>query len=436
MDDSVLQDGGLLPDHGLARDRYIPIGKSHLIDSLLSDGKLTEEQKERFRIVCDAYGHLLRQRSYAILEDLKEGYAYFDPTSRVRPGGGRDEERYARMVESLETILARANFEALDRQHLAAARQREGLIQVAFKMRGEGLRDVRFYSRGRHRDRAVIKKWWGLRKRELEFEVFDLVITLISYKTKAAMSEDEAKDIVKSPFIRPGAVLVKCFQNVPVADMEMLHPGVKPGLRLIDKLMIGVPAIAGGIPVLLNLIPALSVLLLVIGAYLGISGGVEGDRLKQAFGAMSGIAAVGGFMMRQWVKYQRQELKYRTQVSEHLYYRNLTNNQGVFDYLVGRAEEQDFKESVIAYYFLVSSKKPVLPTALDQRMEAWLRQQTGRHIDFDLPDALGKLERLGLVLREDDRVRAVRLREAQEKITEAWHDALDQLLRRHEHAVA
>ena len=34
---------------------------------------------------------------------------------------------------------------------------------------------------------------------------------------------------------------------------------------------------------------------------------MEEDQLKTALGALSGLVAVGGFIMRQWVKYQRSQ---------------------------------------------------------------------------------------------------------------------------------
>ncbi len=59
-------------------------------------------------------------------------------------------------------------------------------------------------------------------------------------------------------------------------------------LGLFDKLMLLLPALVGGVPIVLHLIPTLSVLFLLIGFYLGISGEVEGDRTKSALAAVSG----------------------------------------------------------------------------------------------------------------------------------------------------
>ncbi len=107
--------------------------------------------------------------------------------------------------------------------------------------------------------------------------------------------------------------------------------------------------------------------------------------------------ALGGFVMRQWVKYQRQSLKYQIELNDNVYYRNINNNAGIFDYIIGAAEEQECKEAFLAYYFLHTAPAPPTADELDGRIEAWLRDTFGVDLDFEVDDALAKLERLGLL---------------------------------------
>jgi hypothetical protein len=88
------------------------------------------------------------------------------------------------------------------------------------------------------------------------------------------------------------------------------------------------------------------------GFYLGVAAAVEHDELKRAFAAMSGLAALIGFVMRQWLRYQRQSLKHQKELTDNIYFRNVNNNAGIFDYMIGAAEEQECKEAFLAYYFL------------------------------------------------------------------------------------
>jgi hypothetical protein len=107
------------------------------------------------------------------------------------------------------------------------------------------------------------------------------------------------------------------------------------------------------------------VLFLVLGFYLGITASVQDSDMKTALAALSGLVALGGFVVTQWVRYQRQSLKYRIELTDNIYYRNINNNAGIFDYLIGAAEEQECKEAFLAYYFLHTATSPLSVHELD-----------------------------------------------------------------------
>ena len=107
-------------------------------------------------------------------------------------------------------------------------------------------------------------------------------------------------------------------------------------------------AIAGGIPILIKLYATISVLFLVAGIYFGGSESVADADMKTALAALMGIVALGGFAVRQWLKYQHQTLKYHMELTENIYFRNVNNNAGIFDYLIATAEDQETKEAALA----------------------------------------------------------------------------------------
>ena len=51
------------------------------------------------------------------------------------------------------------------------------------------------------------------------------------------------------------------------------------------------------------------------------------------------------------------------ELAENIYYRNINNNAGIFDYLIGTAEDQETKEAVLAYHFIRTA--PSAPTAVE-----------------------------------------------------------------------
>ena len=224
----------------------------------------------------------------------------------------------------------------------------------------------------------------------------------------------------RSRKVRPGAVLLKYFHNIASADLNALFPDVRVVMGLRDKLVLGVPALLGGIPILLKVASTATVLFLVAGFYLGLSSAVRDEQVTAALAGLSGLVALGGFVVRQWVKFQRQSLLYQKQLADNIYFRNVNNNAGIFDYLIGAAEDQDCKEAFLAYYFLLASGDRPPQDELDRRIEGWLKQTFGADVDFECDDALAKLDRLGLLRRDGDRLSVLPLDEALVRLDQLW----------------
>jgi hypothetical protein len=130
--------------------------------------------------------------------------------------------------------------------------------------------------------------------------------------------------------------------------------------------------------------------------------------------------ALGGFIVTQWVRYQRQSLKYQTELTDNIYYRNTTNNAGIFDYVIGAAEEQQVKEAFLAYHFLHEAPSPPVASELDRRVEDWLRATFAIDVDFDVGEALNKLEQLGLLRRDGERLIVAPFDEAYSTLRGVW----------------
>jgi hypothetical protein len=178
------------------------------------------------------------------------------------------------------------------------------------------------------------------------------------------------------------------------------------------------PAIIGGVPLILKLAPTLALLFLLAGVQLGYAGTVEQDHMKQALAVMSGVIALGSFGAHQWLKYQRKALRYLVAIKDSIYFRNINNNAGVFDALVGAAEEQEFKEAGLAYRFLLA--EPADTESLDGKVEVWLKAKFGVDVDFEVDDGLAKLERYGLLTRVGNRLSVPPIAEALHRLDERW----------------
>jgi hypothetical protein len=134
--------------------------------------------------------------------------------------------------------------------------------------------------------------------------------------------------------------------------------------------------------------------------------------------------------MRQRLKYEAQTLRYQKKLADTVYFRNLANNAGVLDLLVGAGEEQDAKEAILAYGLIRRAGKALAKAEIDAAAEAFLRERFGLDVNFEIQDALGKLERLGLVTREGEAYAAAPPAEAAAKLDAAWDNLFNFSARR------
>jgi hypothetical protein len=410
-------------------DEFIPVRKSDIIEALIQDGKFSSDaERESFRQLCQMLASIYHYEYLATLERLRNDYYYFNP--EIAPHAAIDramiERSYLDLVQSLDRVLKDANFIELPHPEIADAHRRRTVLQVEVEAPFRDFREVRFYRRGRHTEQFEVSEWFGLRRRKVEAEVYDDVVLLAAMKSPAEIGSQRELRTLERRKIRPGSVLLKYFRNIANSDLHALFPNVRVVMSNWDKLVLGVPAIAGSIPILLNLYATITVLFLVIGVYLGFgaAAAVADKDMKTALAAMSGLVALGAFVLRQWMKYQRQSLKYQIELTNNFYYRNINNNAGIFDYVIGAAEEQECKEVFLAYYFLNTASSPPTADELDGRIEAWLRQTFGVDLDFEVEVALARLDRLGLLSREGEQLLVSPSDRAIYKLHDVWANLL------------
>jgi len=404
------------------RDRFIPVRKTDILDALIEHGRLRDGETEKFRLLARLLGAIYHYEYFARLETLRNDYFYFNPD--LPHDLGVDPAVLARahdeMVATLAGVLQKADFVEVARDDIARAHKEHPVLNVEVAIPAEDYREVRFFRRGHHRATVETAKWFGLRKRQVEIDVYDHLVLLVTVKPQSEITSKRLQRHIAKSRLRPGTILIKHFRDIARSDLNMLFPDARVVLSLFDKLSLGLPGFFGGVPILLKLLPAVSVLFVVIAAWLGISGTVHEDDTKQALAAVSALAALGGYLTRQWLKYQRQSLKYQKEVSDNVYFRNINNNAGALDHLVGSAEEQECKEAFLAYFFLASAQAPVTRDALERQVEGWLRDKFGAAVEFEVSEALAKLERLALLRREGETLAVLPLDEALKVLGRRW----------------
>jgi hypothetical protein len=404
------------------RDQFIPLRKIDILEALIASGRLAGEQaQDSFRQFCRLLGATFHYEFFETLEALRNDYYFFNP--EMDPNGRFDaealEQARADLGEKLAAVLKKANYVLVPLEEVSQTSTAGRFVRVAVETPLEDYREVTFFRRGHHKETTVVRRWFGLREELQESWVYDNVLLTVVVKNEAELSERQRKRFEKSQF-SPGSILIKYFRNIAPGDLKMLLPRVRVVMSLFDKLTIVVPALAGAVPLIINLLPLLTVLFLVGGFYLGITSSVRHEDVLKAFVALTFVAGLGGLVMRQRLKYERLSLKYQKEISDHFYFRNVSNNAGIFDYIVGTAEEQECKEAFLAYYFLLTAAEPPDQEALDERIEEWLAETFHVDVDFEVDDALVKLRRLGLLTRDDGRLTVIPLKRALEILDDQW----------------
>jgi hypothetical protein len=406
-------------------DKFIPIRRFDLLDVLVKQGDFAnKEECEQFRRLAQMLRSICHYEYSETLERLRNDYYYFSPEMAAR-GPTRPaqlETAYADLLRSLDKVLKDANFQELPHADVIDAHRRRSVLRVEVKAHHDDFRDVRFYRRGHHIEQFEVAEWFGLRRRKVETQVFDDVVLVVAMKTQSEIGSRRELRMLKRRKIVPGSVLLKYFRNIACGDLYALFPNARVVMSNFDKVTLGVPAIAGGIPILLKLYATLAVLFVVIGYYLGASNSVADKDMATALAALTGLVALGGFIARQWLKYQRQSLKYHIELTENIYYRNVNNNAGIFDSLIATAEDQECKEALLAYHFLRVAPSAPTGAELAQRIEVWLKTHFGVDVDFAIGDALATLDRFGLVRREGQRLSVSPLEGAITRLHRVWDD--------------
>ncbi|NMP30650.1 DUF3754 domain-containing protein [Thalassotalea sp. M1531] len=404
----------------MSADRFIPFRKQDIITMCqqeVADG----QSANAFQQFCDILASVFHFQYHEQLEALKNDYAPFDPnadTKLLTPYSEKQRnEHQSRFAKNFAEVLNAANFEKVTEQDLQDALSEESLFKVRLEVEFDDFEQVVFYRRGESQKSETLSTFWGFRKQEIQFTNYDRVAVFITFKDQTYFERKQ-----KTPLgYEPGSTIVKLFQNVPKADLEMLFPNSEVRMRKIDKAIIGASAAIGGAVVLVTKLGASFVLLAALFAFWLGWRSEEVEMTQQHFISLGiGLGVFGSFVFKEWSKFKNRKIKFMKALSDNLYFKNLDNNAGVFHTLIDAAEEEDFKEALLAYTFLLKNTDGLTAQALDKQIEQWFEQTHQCTLDFEISDALQKLEKLTLVTIQEQVYKAVSINEAKQILDSKW----------------
>lgn len=403
------------------RNRFIPFRKTDIVAMCCDGSGLTTRDEEEFREFFKLLEALFHFEFHSNLETLKNAYAPFNPDADTRAykkySPEENEHLQKELVAEMTAVLNAANFEQITAKDLEQALDEESLFKIRLEVDFDDFEEVIFFRRGESLKQETIVSLFGLRKKSFSFSNYDRVAVYLKFKEKQYFDDRSRKKLN----FAPGSTIIKIFQNVPKADLEMLFPNSKVRMKTIDKVIIGVPAAVSGIVVIVTKLGATLILLASVFAFwMGLSKEEAQLNQKHLIALGAGLATLGGFFFRQISKFKNRKIKFMKALSDNLYFKNLDNNAGVFHHLIDAAEEEEVKEAALAYFFLLKENRPVEKNELDNLIEQWFEKRWNCQINFEIDDALKKLERLELVTRDGNVLQCRPLAEAKRQLDYIW----------------
>ena len=394
------------------REHYIPLRKSDLVDMLCKDSRLDFQEQQPFRQFCKLVAAVWHFEYLANLDALKDSYAPFDPDSTTRPLKPiASEDRPAKMdklFEQFVEMMERANFKRLSRKDIDAAV--EGGASdwgVNMYVDFDVFERLELFSRGEGPITRIKKHTILFWKRTVKkVDAYRRLVLLVKMRKHKRVPDT----------VDVKGVYAKMFKDIPKLDLEMVLPGTSLQMPAAQRYKFGG-----------SLIGTLG-----YGIYQAFEGLMTGlakilTFTYEAAGAATGLlwgpfVLLGGYAYKQYAGYQVTKQTYSKMLTESLYYQSLDNNLGVITQIMDEVEEQECRETILAYFYLWkhAPAEGWSSEQLDDYVEMELEGKLNLKVDFEVDDALAKLEKLQIVTRQGDKYRAVGLDKALERLDYRW----------------
>jgi len=405
----------------MTRENYIPFHKEFLLEQQITAFSEDKKKVDDFKKLFDIIEHYYHYEAFNLNRNLKKNYALFDPDlSEKEREAFVGKSDFSVFKDTLLTVLKHGNYTRIEKETLDKAFKQSDLIGLNLSIDFNAFKDYELYVRGSHKAKETVKKYifW---KKQIEVEYYDRVMIYLNYNEADYLKEKKVK-LGKMP-VDPGSIGLKIFKRVPKNDLETIFPNAIPRMSTRDKLLFWVPGIGGGISLLsTTVIPAL------IGMYAAYQSGEAIDLLNSKASLNQGLIALGilcAYLFRQYSNFINKKIRYGKMLSDSLYFKNLGNNSGAFYSLLNSSEEEVLKETILAYAFLDRSPEPLTAEELDLQIESWFETTLNTKLDFDVKEALEKLQNIGLGVETNGKWNVIALDEALIKIDELWDNVFD-----------
>jgi Protein of unknown function (DUF3754) len=386
------------------RERALPIRPGDLTRLLMAQPELTDDERDKMGKLGPLLGSIFHSDFFLRLRELKELYSPLDPDSDYirlpKHSRVRTERSDEEFLAPFEATLDRANYRRLDIAVIEQAVQAPNEMGLTYVPDFKQFEHLRIYARGYTQISRVFRSAkTKFRKRTMLLDAYQRLVIALKFR--------DGLDL--GPYIRSDVVYIRMFKDVPHVDMEMHLPeqGTRVKMRWIDKAQIASPVVMG--------LPTLAMKLFSFSVFAALAN-------PMVLAPLMAVPVTAG--MNSFFGFHRAKHKHLSSMIRNLYYLTMANNASVLNRLVDSAEEEEYKEAMLAYYFLwrrLGQEEEWTMEQLDSHIENFLKTVSNIEINFEIADALGKLFRLGLVRRDEQgRLHAVTIDQALVALDKHW----------------
>ena len=371
------------------REHFVPFRVDVLMERILADRRLTSEQVTQLQTLRTMLAARFHFEYHEILESLKRDFVSFDPDrdtlEELDCSDAELDAKCIRLNKGVKFLLDRSNFARMLPEQLDACLDLQPIGGLSVHVDKQDFSEFDVFYRG-IRKKNITESRFYLFQRTRTTTVFSRVFIL------ARMNKENG-----------GCLLAKMFKDVSVENLKIIVPKVRLGMPIFDRLKIGGTVFGSLATTIYKVVFAfmLSWWLFAI--------------------VMSGLvmATFKGIM-----SFLSSKTKYLHVFSSSLYFRSISNNKAALTSLVDAAEEQELKESLLTYFMLfVLRNHDLTMEQLDKAVEGWLKEQFDWHVDFEVDDAVRKLEEKGLLFISQGPIYKVcDLPSAMRRLDKDWDD--------------
>ncbi|GAU48685.1 hypothetical protein TSUD_324820 [Trifolium subterraneum] len=413
----------------LERESVIPILKPRLIMTLAN---LIEHSSDRaeFLKLSKRVEYTIRAWYLLQFEDLMQLYSLFDPVHGAQKL--QQQNLAPDEVDVLEQnfltylfqVMEKSNFKIVTDDEIEVAHSGQYLLNLPISVDESKLDKtlLKKYFEQHHHDNlpdfsdkyVIFRRGIGI-DRTTDYFVMEKVDMLIgrfwAYLLRVTSSRNLlGKTLIQEPTFdriivvyrrastkskKERGIFVKHFKNIPMADMEIVLPEKKnPGLTPMDWVKFLISAVVGLVAVFSSLeMPS-----------------------ADWWVIFAVLSTVVGYIVKTYFTFQQNLAQYQNLITQSMYDKQLDSGKGTLLHLCDDVIQQEVKEVILSFFILMEQGKATRQD-LDHWCEELIKEEFGEECDFDVDDAVNKLEKLGIVSRDSiGRYQCVGLKRANEII--------------------